>query len=240
MRLDSRLYKGLGTVAVGIALVASLVTTASAAFPLRSPQVPFNSAALQAYFNGLPESINCLTDQVDAQVWTANVSGNAEFTLMIELTGNAGLDEIGVYNGTGPTPLFKIFPGAASAGWFATAHFGGGNLVVTLFDNNSIIQGQNFYAGVTANDFGFYLQGPGSPGQVVFSQDFRNPGGMAQVLTYLGTGVNSGDWWECFEEFPVAQGGDADFNDAVLLMQSVVPTAVESSSWGKIKSLYRR
>ena len=234
MRLVSVLFRGVGSAVVAGVLLVSTVAVASAA--LRVPQVPVLGGTLQGYLNGVGEAINVNTDQQDAQVWQTSVSGNATFTLMIELTGNAAGNNIGVYNaGLAAPPLDLIFPGAAAAGWFATCHFSGGNVVVTLFDNNAIIQGQNFYAGIPANNFGFYLQGPGG---TFYSEDARN-GGVAQILTYLGTGQNFGDWWECFEEAAPAVS-DRDFDDAVLLIQSVVPTPVESNTWGNIKSLYRK
>ena len=226
----------LGTVAIALFAVA-LVHPDASAFNLRVPQIAFNNASLQGYLNANDGGINTLTDQLDAQVWTSSVSGNASFTLMIELAGNASQNAIGIYNPTAPPnpPLFQVFPGVASAGWHASAHFGGGNLVVTLFDNNAIIQGQTFYAGVNPNAFGFYLQGPGG---TFYSQDARNPGGAAYALTYAGTGQNFGDWWECFEDLPPGSN-DLDYDDAVLLLQSVVPTPVGSRTWGALKSLYR-
>jgi hypothetical protein len=220
---------------VAIDVLAAAASTA-AAVNLRNPQVPLNGASLQAYLNGVGEAINVATDQVDVQVWTTGVSGNATLTLMIELTGSAAQNSIGVYNtGVASPPLFQIFPAAATTGWFATAHFAGGNMVVTLFDNNSIIQGQIFYGGVNAGGFGFYISGPGG---TFYSEDSRN-GGAAQILTYLGTGVNFGEWWECFEDQPYA-AGDKDFEDAVLLMQSIVPTDAIGTSWGRLKTLYRK
>jgi hypothetical protein len=168
------------------------------------------------------------------------VSGNATFTLMIELAGNAASNDIGVYNSSAapsPTNKFLVFPGAASAGWFATCHFGpSGALTVLLYDQNAVFQGQNNYTGVNRNSFGFYLDGPGG---LFASQDARNAGGKAQMITYLGTGQNFGDWWECFEDLPVAGGSDSDFDDAILLLQSVAPTPAHGTSWGKLKSLYR-
>ena len=223
---------------VMLALVAfSLGSTAIAsAFPLRAPQIAFPNASLQGYLNSKGESINTLTDQVDAQTFITSVSGNAEFTLMIELAGNAPFNSIGVYNASAPPfpPLFQVFPGVAQAGWFASAHFGAGNLVVTLFDQNSIIQGQTFYPGVDPTNFGFYIQGPAG---THFSQDFRN-GGQAHVLSYAGTGRNAGDWWECFEDSPWADGA-VDFDDAILMLQSVAPTPDRVQSWGAIKRLYK-
>src|SRR5262249_51449813 len=141
-------------------LVAS--SSVASAFNLRAPQVAFNDTTLLAYLNSQGESINTLTDQVDGQIWNTSVSGNATFTLMIELTANAANNAIGVYNASLVVPpLNNVFPGSAPAGWFATAHFSGGNLRVTLFDNNSVIQGQITYPGMPANGFGFYLVGPG-------------------------------------------------------------------------------
>jgi hypothetical protein len=230
-----KIVTGMAAGLVGIAVLVASVSPA-AAFNPRVPQIVFNNASLQGYLAGADGGINTATDQVDGQVWTTSISGNATFTLMIELSAAAAGNAIGVYNVSGPPvpPLFQIFPGAATAGWFATAHFGGGNLVVTLFDNNSIIQGQNFYPGVDANGFGFYVAGPGG---TFYSEDARNPGGNAQVLTYLGTGNNFGDWWQCFEDSQFAPG-DKDFEDVVLLLQSVVPTPNATTSWGRLKSLY--
>jgi len=221
-----------------IAVLAALVLSASsafAAFSLRAPQVTVNGGSLQGYLNTNDGGIIVGTDQLDAQVWTSSISGNASFTLMLELAGNAAANNIGIYNSNaGPTPtLFQVFPGAAAPGWFATAHFAGGNLTVTLFDNNSIIMGQTFYSGVNANGFGFYLDGPGG---TFYTQDARNPGGLPQMVTYAGTGQNYGDWWMAFEDLT---GSDNDFDDAVLLLQSVVPTPTGPKTWGAVKALYR-
>lgn len=226
-------------VVTGFAALAVITSaTAALAFGPRIPQIAVGGASLQTYLNANDGGINVNTDQVDAQVWTSSVSGNATFTLMIELAGNAASNDIGVYNAGGPSnpPLYLIFPGAASAGWFATCHFGpGGSLIVFLYDQNAVFQGQTGYAGVNRTSFGFYLAGPGG---TFYSQDARNAGGNPQVLTYLGTGRNFGDWWECFEDLPFA-GSDHDFDDAILLLQSVAPTPTHGTSWGRLKSLYR-
>jgi hypothetical protein len=213
--------------------VATVVATADAAFPLRSPQVAVSGGGLQGYLNGVGESINVGTDQLDAQTWSTSISGNSTLTLMLELGAFAPNNAIGVYNGSaGPVPtLYQVFPGAATPGWYATAHFGvGGSLVVSLFDNNAVYQGQSVYAGVDKTNFGFYLQGPGG---TFYSQDYRNAG-FAYVLTYAGTGVNYGSWWECFEDL-----GDFNFTDAVMFVESISPVSAGQTSWGRIKGLYR-
>jgi hypothetical protein len=236
MKLVNRFQSHFVTAAFAAAILVVSASAASAFGP-RIPQVALNPASLQGYLNANDGGINVLTDQVDAQVWKSSVSGNATFTLMIELAGNATANAIGVYNSADPPnpPLFQIFPGAATAGWFATCHFGpGGSLTVLLYDQNAVSQGSTGYAGVNRNSFGFYLDGPGGR---FYSQDSRN-GGNAQILTYLGTDANFGDWWECFEDLPWNQG-DNDFDDAVLLLQSVAPTPVSAHTWGALKALYR-
>lgn len=237
MNLVSKSFRGVVAVGMAVLLLAASASIAAAQFSLRVPQVPLNGASLQGYLNGVGESINVGTDQVDAQMWTTGASGNSTFTLMIEVSGNAGANSIGVYNTNGGPvpPQFQIFPPGTVPGWHALAHFSGGNLMVSLFDQNAAFMGQTFYPGVNGNSFGFYISGPGG---TFYSEDSRN-GGAAQVLTYMGTGLNFGEWWECFEDNPHA-GGDQDFDDAVLLMESVVPTDIAGPTWGRVKTLYRR
>jgi hypothetical protein len=229
------ILRSLAAVALVATAVVFSVSVAQAAFPLRVPQVVVNpgDGSLQGYFNGVGESINVATDQLDAQTWSTTISGNSTLTLMLEIAGNAPSNAIGVYNGNDAAPvLYQVFPGAATPGWHALAHFGaGGSLVVSLFDQNAVYQGQTAYAGVDKNNFGFYLQGPGG---TFYSQDYRNAG-AAHVLTYAGTGVNFGCWWQCFEDLPAS---DNDFNDAVLFVESVAPVPAAQTSWGRIKSLY--
>jgi hypothetical protein len=239
-----RVVTTLLTIGLFAAVAVAAIAPNASAFNLRSPQIAIpptssDGETLQDYFNSISESINVETDQLDAQVWDGSgPPGNSVFTLMIELAGNAPQNAIGVYNSNGgPTPtLFQLFPGAATAGWFVDAHFSGGNLSVALFDNNSVFQGSTSYTGVNANSFGFYLQGPGG---TFYSEDYRNGGGLAQALTYAGTGVNNGDWWECFEDLPRSVSSDSDFQDAVLLLQAVVPTPTHGKSWGQVKAGYR-
>src|SRR5262245_27008753 len=124
MGIARKVFQGLAATGMTVSLLVAFSSVASA-FDPRVPQVAFNDTTLQAYLNSKGESINVLNDQVDAQVWNASVSGNSTFTLMIELTASAPNNALGVYNtALAVPPLFNIFPGSASAGWFASAHFG--------------------------------------------------------------------------------------------------------------------
>jgi hypothetical protein len=221
-------------------VLAAAVLAGSAAADLRSPQVVFSSASLQAYLNGVGENINVLTAQQEAQIWKSTVSGNSTFTLMIELTGNAALNTYGIYGGADGVPvLAQVFPGAAMTGWFATASFRESptRVIVNLFDANAVLLQTNTYTpGPDRNDFAFYLQGPGG---TFYTQDARNAGGNPQMLTYAGTGVNFGSWWLCFEDTPFGTTDVTDFDDAVMFLESANPTPVNTTSWGQLKARYR-
>jgi hypothetical protein len=215
---------------------ATIVPCVAQAYNLRSPQIAFSSASLQTYLTGLPQTINVTTDQVDVQVLTTSVSGNAAFTLMAEFTPNSNANEVGVYNATDPsaTPtLFPLLPPSAGPNWYVTVHFGSGNLVATLFDNTATFQSSVTYTGVNQSAFGFYIKGPSG---TFYSQDSRN-GGTANVLTYAGTGSSAGTLWECFEE-SAYNSGTSDFDDAILNLQSVVTTPTKNGTWGQVKSDY--
>jgi len=222
------------TCLAALALVATV--SVADAFTLRAPQIVYNSASVQAYLNGVGESIDADNDQVDGQVWSTSISGNSTFTFMLEDAGDAAFNSIGVYNVDDAVPaLFQVFPGAATVGWYAVAHFGdASDLVVSLFDNNSVFQGQSFYLGVNKNRFGLYLT---STVGTFYSEDARN-GGDPQMLTYAGTGVNFGTWWQCFEDRAFASS-DKDFNDAIMLVESVAATEANLMTWGRLKRLYK-
>ena len=234
--------KRLATMAIGTITMLALAGSASAA-PLRASQVVVNGGSLQGYLNSVGESINVLTDQRDVQRWSSTVSNNSTFTIQVELAGNAAGNTYGIYNAGDAVPaLYQCFPGAATNGWYCVAAFRSAptRVVVNLFDNNAAFQGSTTYlAGPpNKNDFSFYLEQPAGGG-VLYQQDGRNAGGTAQALVYAGTGVNSGQWWLCFEDLTIAQGSDRDFDDAVLFLESVNPTPVSKTTWGALKVRFR-
>ena len=239
MILAKQLHTAKLTVAcVSVALLA-FASTASA-FSLRAPQVAFSSAALQGYLNSVDGGVTVLTDQLDAQTFATSVSGNTDFTLMVKLTGDAPQNSVGVYNTldqSATPPLFQLFPAAATAGWSVFCHFAStGQLTVALYDNSvvPVLQGSTTYTGVDRAHFGFYLQNNGG---TYYSQDGRN-GQKPEALTFAGTGLNFGEWWECLNDAPYS-AATSTFTGAVLQLQSVIPTPVAGKTWGQLKATYR-
>jgi len=94
-----------------------------------------------------------------------------------------------------------------------------------------IAGGSVTFGGVQNNNFGYALT---TPGGFFWSQDARNVGGLPRALVYRGTGANAGTWFICFED-----GTDNDFDDTIVLMESVNTTAVSRTSWGTLKARFR-
>lgn len=216
------------------ALLALLVLAPPADAVPRSPQVPVSGNALATFFASQGQSIAVVGDQVDLQ--------SVSFPIAPASIGLGPVHPVPTIAGFGgyntslaAPPLYQIFPGAALAGWFTVASFRTAplRLVVNLFDAASTLQGTTTYLGADPSAFGFYAQGP----SLVYSQDARNPGGLARMLSYAGTGAHAGStWFAC--EFSDAPAGDfADF--VALVTFSTPPVGAERTSWGRVKRLYR-
>lgn len=220
-------------------LALALVSATSASAALRSPQVPVLGGTLQTYLNSVDGGINVAADQDVSQRWAVTASTNATFTVMVELSGDAGSNALGLYNaGVGSPTLYQLFPGAAQAGWFAVASFRNTptRAVVNLFDDSAVLQGTTTYLGADRTNFGFYISGPGG---TWYTQDSRNAGDAVQALAFAGTGFNAGQWFLCFEDASVRGASDKDYDDAILFMESVNPTPVTGTSWGQLKARFR-
>lgn len=233
--------KSLGILLITLFVLAADVRSAHSA--LRVPQVQFQSGILQEYLNAVGESLDVNTAQLDAQHWGAGISNNSTVTIDVEILGNAAGDTFGLYNGDSAAPaLYQLFPGAATNGWYAEASFRTSptRVLISLFDNLGVFEGSTTYLGDNRNDFGFYLKGTTG---TFYSQDIRNPDHAPHVLSYAGTGINSGSYWMAFERDPGAPI-DHDFADAVMFLQgpgplSTAPVPVLRSTWSSVKARFR-
>jgi hypothetical protein len=218
-----------------VALVAS-ATFASAA--LRVPQVPVIGGGLQAYLNSVGESINVLTDQQADQTWTHTSSNTTTYTIQFQSSPNAPIQQFGLYNaGAVIPPLFFLMSGSVGPLGFCTATFKPGNImIVNRFDALANFLSTTTFGGVDQTNFGFYLS---TSAGTVFTQDARNPGGLARALAFLGTGANAGQWWLAWDEPLAGAPGDQDYDDLVVLMESLSPTPVSKTTWGALKLRFR-
>lgn len=230
--------------ALCVALAATVAVPTLASAALRVPQVPVLGGSLQAYLIGVGEAINVNTDQDATQTWSHTVSGTTTYTIMFQSSPNAFNQQFGLYNASAAIPpLFFLMSGAVGPQGFSTATFQPGNiLVVNRFDANGNFLSTTTFGGVDPTNFGFYLS---TQTGTVFTQDARNPGGQPRAITFRGTGANAGTWWLCWDEYMPAgpadanSGGDEDFDDLVLMLESVNPTPVNKTSWGELKHRFR-
>jgi hypothetical protein len=220
-----------------LSLVALVASAHLASAALRAVQIPVVGGGLQTYLNSVGESINVNTDQDATQSWSHTVSGTTTYTIQFQSSPNAAVQQFGLYNASAIIPpLFFLMSGSVGPLGFSTATFKPGNIVVVnRFDALGNFLSTTTFGGVDPNNFGFYLSVPAG---TVFTQDARNPGGLARAITFQGTGANAGTWWLCWDEPLAGAPGDQDFDDLVVLMESVNPTPVSKTSWGELKSRF--
>jgi hypothetical protein len=214
----------------------ALAATTSLAAP-RARQIPVSGTALATFFSSQGQAINVGTDQLDLQTLSVAVGTAFEVhTFGPEASGTT----IGAYNANGnkksaPT-LYTLFPAAATTGWYVTGSFRSGpnRLVVSMFDANRVFQGATTYNGANASNFALSASGPNG---TFYLEDARNGSGAAKILAFAGTGAYSGWTWFASETSP---GSGGDFADVVTLVNlSSSTTPVASTTWGRLKSIYR-
>lgn len=215
----------------------------SPAAALRNPQVPVAGGALQAYMNSLGESFDVQHAQLAGSWIASTVPLTISFTLQVEFEAKSPGLVFGVYDGTGANPaLVRVFPAAATAGWFATVSFRENptRTVVSNFDAQGAFLGTTVTLGGNRNAIGFYVTGPNG---TVFSEDVRNAGSSAQALLYAGTGINSGSLWMAWEDELPSPTANRDFMDAILFFETVgspvFAVPVQSTSWARLKERFR-
>ena len=215
------------------AFLALAVLAPPAHAVLRSPQVPVSGTALASFFASQGQSLAVVGDQLDMQSFSLSPST----TVTQRATSLGGAGSFGGYNTSllAP-PLYLLFPGAASPGWIAVMSFRTAPVraVVNLFDASGAFQGSTTYLGADPTAFGFYAQGPAG---VVYSQDARNPGGLARILAYAGTGTRTGDTWFACE---LSTTPEDDFADFVMLLNfSTPPVEAKHTTWARLRRLFR-
>ena len=172
-------------------------------------------------------STNVYTDHIadggDAN-WAISGSGGSVSTMIIELAGNATTNTFGIYDSSNPSKSVQLFNGAASTGAQATLSIKlDGSVYVNLTDTTIDFAG---------NSFGYYL----GTGSSKFYSDSTLNGGNDQMVALQGNGVDTiqvggnaaGTWSKneyilAWEDIAINGGSDKDYNDMVLIVESVEP-----------------
>lgn len=193
--------------------------------------------ALQGVLDGITvsgtSSVDVTTDYIEDNydsLWGITGSGTSAVTFIIELASFAGVNTFGVYDATDHSKTVQIFNGAAGAGSKTALTFDGDGSVKVGFIDSGVD-----FAG---NNFGYYLQ----RGTTIFYSDTSlNADSVDHMAAFQGTGdevqlpntLGSGPWtpneyvlaWE-----DVFGGGDRDYTDMVLMVESVENTIPEPTT----------
>ena len=196
--------------------------------------------SLQEIFDGLTAapgsgSINAVTDQVGYALFR-KAAGSPSASFIIELT--AGVGQIfGLYNAADPTKFATIFDGTSTGGDQAQIIFNNatGDVLVTLTDvsasSSTTTTFFDVFADLSTPEFGFFHD---SFGPRFYTEDSLNPSGEARALVYQGDDVSilnmpfigPGLFENAEFIFAWEDGTDNDFQDMVLLVESITPVPV--------------
>lgn len=175
---------------------------------------------LQTSLNSL--GINLATDytMVNVETW---LTKQADCMIVEELSGLDPINTFGYYDVNNPATLHEIFPGPASKG--ATE--------AVVLDQAKTI---GFY--LTP---GSYFELPKEVGEVFYTQNSKNPGGLGQAVIYENK-KDPGDfilgWEDLSMTRPISTIKDAyhytdgDFNDFVVRVKVSVPEPLSISFLG--------
>jgi hypothetical protein len=179
---------------------------------------PLNASSVNVTTDDLPEGGD--------SYWQIGGSGGSVSTILIELAGFASTNKFGIYDRADPTKKVELFDGAATVG---------AQKLLSILANGSVVV--NFVATGTvfaANNFGYYLDSSAqTAGGMFYSDTTLNADQTDHMVAYQGEGdiiqvppFSAGPWganeyalaWE-----DLAGGGDRNFTDMVVLVESVSP-----------------
>lgn len=188
---------------------------------------------------------DCVPDGSDL-AWTT-LGTVSEIDLVVELAGNASSNVFGIYDLANPNNRIVVFEGNDAAGATATIRLRNTSQgwQVRVQELNNPTDPNDQHTGdwdrmlVTTNAFGFYLA-TASNG-TFFSNTGLNADGQDHLYAYRGTNTpfisgdlagdlfNPTDYILAWED--LANSGDADYQDFVLIAQDMTPVPLPTAVW---------
>lgn len=174
-------------------------------------------------FNGF------INDSGDSH-WTTGGVGISSATMIIEIAGWENINNFGIYDSSNKTNAAVLFEGAAGAGSKVAFTFGnyinGNNLAIVNLGTMAAT-----YAYFDSQTFGFFLN---SGNNTFYSDSSLNSDSYDHMVAYGSKGDNvmlpgattytpwmQNEYVLAFED--TLGGGDHDYNDMVLMVESVAP-----------------
>lgn len=174
-------------------------------------------------------SIDVANDQTPYALFLSSGTGGSIATFVIEVTAGAGSNTFGIYSAGDSSNMAEIFSGADTAG----------EQKIVSFLANGDVQ-VNFVTVATGfgSTFGFYIS---TANNDFFSEDSLNPNGDAQAVIYQGSGqmaqippfaagvIGPEHFIVAFED-QVLAGSDKDYQDLVVLVESINPVPAPAAA----------
>ena len=232
----------LAGVTVLAGLMAAGVTAADTINPLNQRQVTVGSSydtatpcwgsaaancELQTLVNFVNPgaNINVNTDQQSAGMWSLDGALTVSVVLDFKVAGDAGATSMGLWSeGTnGVITTVDLFTTDSRGLEYQSAT--PAQLIFDPITGELAISGGwgvntgTTFTGIDPNAFGFYLEDTNN-GNLFYSVDSLNPGGLAQVLAFQNP--NTASWTLGFEDTTYGKG-DSDFQDAMIQVSPMTP-----------------
>ena len=203
-----------------LTLLAGLVAAGA------SWSTPVNGSSLQTILNNITtggaSSVDVNADQISQdKYWALTATGGSVATMIIEVAGYANDNVFGVYDLSNPANKVALFNGPAT---------GGDQVVVSIKASGAVyVNFANTGTTFASTNFGYFLQGPGG---TFYSDDALNPGAADHMVSYRGEGDqvtlpgNYPGVWTADEYvlgWEDVAFGDNDFDDMVVMVESVMP-----------------
>lgn len=164
--------------------------------------------------------------------WDITGGGQSSATMIIEIAGWASLNSFGVYDSANYSRTAEIFSGSATPGYF------NGTATLAILSSGAVyVDKQDMGVTFTGDYFGYYIE---TPAGRFYSDTGLNSDNFDHMLAYQGKGtdmiqiadLDEGLWTDnefilAFED--LSGGGDQDWQDLVLMVESVVPVPVPAA-----------
>jgi hypothetical protein len=229
--------KKIATIIAILMLGSFLVVGNASAIPLGTGlQTALNNITTQPVAG--VSSVDVTTDYMDDALdsyWSISGSGGSVTTFIISVTAASNVLNYGIYDRTNPNIFVNLYTPTPSPG---------AKIEVGFYADGSVILGGTTDTGVdfNGNSFGFFLDidgfDPGGSQPLIYntwySDTALNTDGIDHMLGYQGTNTDTikiGPWaaglWtdnEYIFAWEAAQGGgDSDYDDFVVAVESVNP-----------------
>jgi hypothetical protein len=221
----NKLLKGLL-----LGIVASFLVVGSAmALPLGGTLQAALDVRTQGGTSSVNVTIDMLADTGDS-FWNITASSQSAATLLFEFAGYKNTNSFGIYDLADSSKKLELFSGADSSG----SPMAGATVTLGMFENSFSVDNFSTWIEFSSRTFGYYLN-VGATDNIYYSDTDLNVDQYDHMFAYQGNGIDQfsvfnndtyatwteNEWILAWED--LYNGGDQDFTDFVVMVESVQP-----------------